>query len=208
MGFQVLPAIPGNEIVTLIVTAKENPTCTIQHSFIHKGNSAPIHYHERDHESFYVLSGKVKFTGGNNGQHVVEGTPGTIVVAPPYCARAFEALEDSTMIVINNPSGPAEDFLIGLANEPSMPPSKEFVTKANQEYGIHPMETWTKEDIPPVVKDLTDDGSFLEIGGLIYSHGAKGGEKLIYACNRNDNKAHALPTDKDYGLEQFCVSLP
>ena len=206
MGFQVLPAIPGNEIVTLVVTAKENPKCTIQHSFIYKGNSAPIHYHEHDHESFYILSGTVKFTGGNEGQHVVEAGPGVIVVAPPFCARSFEALGDSVMIVINNPSGPAEDFMVGLANEPSMPPSKEFVTRANEVMGIHPFQIYKEKDIAPTICDLNQDGP-LEIGGLVYSHGAKGGDKLMYACNRNNKEAHSLSTVTDHGTDQFCVTL-
>jgi uncharacterized RmlC-like cupin family protein len=67
-----------------------------------KGASTPIHYHERDHEAFYVLSGKVRFvSAGSESQYLVEAGPGTILVCPNYCTRSFQAMSEAIMIVID-----------------------------------------------------------------------------------------------------------
>jgi quercetin dioxygenase-like cupin family protein len=210
MGYEILQA-DGGVLSTLLVTAKENSSFTVMHSRMEKGASAPIHYHERDHEAFYVLSGKVRFVSGSESQYLVEAGPGTIVVCPPYCTRSFQAISEAILIVINYPSGPAEEFLRDMTSLPAMPPQREDMKRFASRYGIHVMKAYDGKDIKPSIANLSRD-SPLVVGELCFSHGSEDdnddGDKItlwLFACNTNNKLPHSLPIRSKTGPDVFYV---
>ena len=69
----------------------------------HPGSEPPMHVHEREDETFYVLDGEVTFYAGED---VIEGTRGTFVrlargVAHTYSVRSPMA----RLLVMASPSG-------------------------------------------------------------------------------------------------------
>lgn len=59
------------------------------------------HFHVRNHEMFYVVSGRFKLhvsLHDENETHVM--TPGTLFVIPPFAAHTFEYLEDTVLVVL------------------------------------------------------------------------------------------------------------
>jgi len=68
-----------------------------------------VHYHSRSEETFYVLSGQVRFLV--NGE-IVEGVPGTVVCIPRGTHHTFSNPSDqpATMLSIFSPGGFEEYF--------------------------------------------------------------------------------------------------
>jgi quercetin dioxygenase-like cupin family protein len=210
MGYEVLQTDSG-EVSTLLVTAKDNSNFTVMHSRMAKGASAPIHYHERDTEAFYVLSGTVRFIAGIESQYVVQAGPGTMVVCPSYSTRSYQAVNESVMIVINYPSGPAEGFLRDLTSLPCMPPKRNDINRFASRYGIHVLKAYEGKDIKPHIADLSKDGP-LVVGDLCFAHGVEErsdemGKGVWFACSLNNKLPHSLPTlGSELGPDVFCVS--
>lgn len=74
----------------------------------HAGCEPPMHVHDREDESFYVLEGRVAF---HTPEGVVHGEPGTYVELPRGVAHTY-VVESGTarMLVTATPSGFLEMF--------------------------------------------------------------------------------------------------
>jgi quercetin dioxygenase-like cupin family protein len=210
MGWELIPIHDG-ELLTLLVTSKENSTFSVMHSRLKSGASAPIHYHEHDHEAFYVLNGTVRFISGSESQYVLEAKSGTIIVCPPCCTRGYQAVSDAVMIVINYPSGPGEGFIRDFASIDAMPPKRDEIKRFASRYGIHVLKAYDRIDVKPLVADLSKDGP-LVVGDICFSHGSEnedeGGENgtmWLFACDTNNKSPHVLPIGSKTGPEVFCV---
>ncbi|MFE4594421.1 cupin domain-containing protein [Streptomyces laurentii] len=57
----------------------------------------PQHRHARHDEGFYVLSGTVRFTVGNQGH---DATPGTLVMVPPGTPHTFANPADQPAVIL------------------------------------------------------------------------------------------------------------
>ena len=74
-----------------------NPDYVVKELFMKEGNSCSFQYHEKKHETFYVLKGKLKFYIGNHKDNLEimfleEGDHYTI---KPLVIHRMEAMVDS-----------------------------------------------------------------------------------------------------------------
>ena len=60
----------------------------------------PLHVHEREHEVFTLMSGRVRF---QVEETEIEATPGDMVVIPPGTPHTFKGLADSVALVQLSP---------------------------------------------------------------------------------------------------------
>ncbi|MEM6513719.1 MAG: cupin domain-containing protein [Pseudomonadota bacterium] len=74
-------------------------TVRLQYLEMPKGTKSPDHNHP-DEEVFYILTGKLKVTGGDD---VFTIGPGDVFIVPAYVPHEFEALETTTFIEVGGP---------------------------------------------------------------------------------------------------------
>lgn len=128
--------VAGGELTAILATGMDTDNrVSIFDSNLPKGNEAPWHYHEIDHEILYIISGEMEF--GVDKQEFVAG-PGDLVIAGPNVPRRFKALVDSKVLVINAPSGPSESFMRDIAQfDDNNPPTDLDRARFIDEYKIH-----------------------------------------------------------------------
>ncbi len=131
--------LEGGEITKFLLTGLETEgRISLYDSILPKGNFAPLHYHEIDMEIFYIISGQVEFIVNNEK---IIANPGDTVMAGVLVKRAFKALADSRMLVINTPGGPSEGFLREIASlPPGSGPSAEQKRRFKEVYKVHLVE--------------------------------------------------------------------
>ncbi|MGL4767121.1 MAG: cupin domain-containing protein [Formosimonas sp.] len=136
--------VPANQAEKMVSASGESTTflatgadtdgrVSIFDSRLKQGGGAPWHYHDTDDEIFYIVSGEVEF---GIDQQVIVAQAGDLVIAGPKAPRRFTALQDSHMVVVNTPSGPAEGFLreiSALQSAPTEAEKQHFI----EQYGIH-----------------------------------------------------------------------
>jgi quercetin dioxygenase-like cupin family protein len=71
------------------------------------------HIHNTHTDAFYVLSGEVSFRVGPDETHVVRGTAGTFVAAPPGVVHTFanESAAEATFLNIHTPNAGFADMM-------------------------------------------------------------------------------------------------
>lgn len=74
-----------------------NENYVVKELFMSKGNSCSLQYHEKKHESFYVVKGKLKFSVGKDKDNLKELilNVGDFYTIEPLTIHRTEALEDS-----------------------------------------------------------------------------------------------------------------
>jgi mannose-6-phosphate isomerase-like protein (cupin superfamily) len=74
-----------------------NPNYVVKELFMKEGNSCSLQYHEKKHETFYVLSGKLKFYVGpdKDSLSVMYLEPGQHYTIEPLVIHRMEAVIDS-----------------------------------------------------------------------------------------------------------------
>ncbi len=73
------------------------------------------HFHDLKDETFYVLSGRIRFIYNdlaNANQHEVIMVPGQIVDIPRLCVHQVEALEDSVVIEVSSPHFESDSYRV------------------------------------------------------------------------------------------------
>ena len=77
-----------------------NDKYVVKKLIMKKRHRCSLQYHELKHETFYVLSGKLKFIVGTNENNLQEMviTPGFSCALKPGVIHRMEALEDSEYI--------------------------------------------------------------------------------------------------------------
>ncbi len=128
--------VAGGELTAILATGLDtNNQVSIFDSDLPEGNDAPWHYHEIDHEIFYIISGEVEF-GADKEEFVA--LPGDLVIVGPLVPRRFKARSDSKVLVINAPSGPSEGFMRDIATfDTSNPPTEADRARFVEKYKIH-----------------------------------------------------------------------
>jgi len=71
--------------------------CLLEITF-EPGRGVDPHLHKEHSDSFYVLEGEVEF---HVGDEVVQGTPGTYVLAPPNVVHYFRNVSDKPVRMLN-----------------------------------------------------------------------------------------------------------
>lgn len=74
-----------------------NDSYVVKELFMKSGNSCSLQYHEKKHESFYVLKGKLKFYIGSNKDQLQEMflNEGDYYTIEPFVVHRMEAVVDS-----------------------------------------------------------------------------------------------------------------
>lgn len=77
-----------------------NPMYTVKILTILKGERFSLQFHEKKHETFYILSGILKFTYGTNKDSLESKLvyPGESFVIPPFFIHRMEGIVDSTFL--------------------------------------------------------------------------------------------------------------
>jgi len=98
---------------------------------------APPHYHDAEHEWFYILKGRMSFFTAGKWTEI---STGAALFAPRRSVHTFQNIGDtpSQMLVHNSPSG-FESFFSAAAAEFSQPggPDRRRATQIAGEHGIH-----------------------------------------------------------------------
>ncbi len=83
------------------------PELSFIEGVVSPGAEVAPHFHKGHSDSFYVLEGEVEF---HVGHEVVQGTPGSYVLAPPNVVHSFRNVTDKPARLLNlhTPGGFAE----------------------------------------------------------------------------------------------------
>jgi quercetin dioxygenase-like cupin family protein len=99
---------PGEgEVLGVSVVKAARPELSALEFELRPGGGVDPHFHKGHSDSFYVLEGEVEF---HVGDEVVQGTPGTYVLAPPNVVHYFRNVSDQPARILNlhTPGGFAE----------------------------------------------------------------------------------------------------
>jgi mannose-6-phosphate isomerase-like protein (cupin superfamily) len=74
-----------------------NENYVVKELFMKQGHSCSLQYHEKKHESFYVVKGKLKFLVGTDRDNLTELilNVGDYHTIEPFVIHKMEAVEDS-----------------------------------------------------------------------------------------------------------------
>ena len=77
-----------------------NPNYVVKELFMKAGNSCSLQYHEKKHESFYVIKGQLKFYVGTDKDDLQEMilNVGDYHTIEPFVIHRMEAVVDSTYL--------------------------------------------------------------------------------------------------------------
>ena len=92
-----LPAC-GGELIGASVVKAARPEVSLIEFEIKPGGGVQPHFHKGHSDSFYVLEGDVEF---HVGDEVVQGSPGTYVLAPPGVVHFFKNVSDEPARALN-----------------------------------------------------------------------------------------------------------
>jgi quercetin dioxygenase-like cupin family protein len=99
-----------------------------------RGVSVPLHRHDADVESFYVLDGNITFFLGS--QPSALAGPGTFVHIPSGVVHGFRVESDTARYLILTTPSHAEFYRAISASTPHAAIEGDVIKRACQEYGI------------------------------------------------------------------------
>lgn len=125
----------GNRMWLRLVGADTGGRLTIAEQMTPPGVGVPPHFHDREEETFHVISGEVEF--GVEGTTYLAG-PGSTVHIPRGVTHTFTArgTEPARMMVLLTPSG-LEHMFHDLAKLPEGPPDMDKVVAICAQAGVH-----------------------------------------------------------------------
>jgi len=123
----------GGQVMTVKLTASQsNGELTVIEDVIPPNSGPPLHVHERENETYYVLEGHFEFVCGSDR---VEGGPGTFVFAPRRHPHRYKNIGDAPgrLIFCFTPGG-IEAFFTELGDQAELNP--QIMTAIAQKHGI------------------------------------------------------------------------
>src|SRR5207342_2663289 len=88
----------GEQVGTRNAVKAARPELSLIEFDVRPGGGVAPHFHKGHSDSFYVLEGEVEF---HVGDEVVQGTPGTYVLAPPNVVHWFRNVSDEPVKMLN-----------------------------------------------------------------------------------------------------------
>jgi quercetin dioxygenase-like cupin family protein len=132
-GLYTYRALPS-ETATYLLVDVEGP----------RGLAAPLHFHERDDEGFYVQSGKIGFVVGDRK---IEASAGSFILAPKGVHHTFVfASDDAKLLLLLSPGSDHERLFRAIGEPggrreipppPSRSPDFERLAATAAKHGTH-----------------------------------------------------------------------
>ncbi len=121
-------------IVVLVSSDDSDGQYSVFESIHEPGSGAPLHIHERQHESAYVVSGEFLIQKSN--KPVQRVGPGTYLHFPMGLAHAFKCVGETTGKILfwMSPGGFEKFFATAAAKIGSGPPDMAVMTEIGKEY--------------------------------------------------------------------------
>jgi quercetin dioxygenase-like cupin family protein len=107
-----------------------------------RGNASPVHVHDRDDETFFVLDGELRVVAGEE-EHAAG--PGTVAVLPRRLRHAYVVTSATARFLVLHTPGGFEQFAaevghpaqaLTLPPEPAGPPDLAALAQTAARYGI------------------------------------------------------------------------
>lgn len=114
--FQLADMVKGWFVGSFSPTAHATTACEVAVKNYRKGDREETHYHKLATEITVVISGQVRMLGRL-------WSSGDIIVLDPYTATDFEALTDSSSVVVKLPGASNDKYLGRPAEITNAPPS-------------------------------------------------------------------------------------
>jgi quercetin dioxygenase-like cupin family protein len=121
------------QVLNLKLTSVESDgELTVIEDVIEPGAGPPLHVHERENETYYVLDGEFEFVCGDD---VVRGGAGTFVHAPRGVPHRYSNVgsQPGRMLFSFTPGG-IEAFFIDVGNQKELNPA--IMTEIARNHGI------------------------------------------------------------------------
>ncbi len=110
----------GQEINVKLGAAESRGESTVIESVIPPNSGPPLHVHQKESETYYVLAGEFEFVCGD--EHVTGG-PGTFVFAPRGVPHRYKNVgEESGRVLFGFTPGGIEAFFAELGNQTELNP--------------------------------------------------------------------------------------
>lgn len=123
----------GGQLMHVKLSAAEsNGELTVIEDVIPPNVGPPLHVHEKENETYYVLEGRFEFICDEDR---VEGGPGTFVFAPRGYPHAYKNVGDTPgRLIFGFTPGGIEAFFTELGNQPELNP--QIMTDIACKHGI------------------------------------------------------------------------
>ncbi|MEM9796887.1 MAG: cupin domain-containing protein [Pseudomonadota bacterium] len=118
---------------TRVATEATGGAFAIWEEEIPEGAGPPLHVHEKEHEVFTVISGRVRFHA--DGQEMEAG-PGDVVMIPPGTPHTFKGLTDAVALVQLSPGAASGFFAAVTAAGVSPETDMDRVTEIAADHNI------------------------------------------------------------------------
>ena len=122
----------GNDMRVKLAAAQSNGEMTLIEDVIPPESGPPLHVHEKENETYYVLDGEFEFVCGSER---VTGGPGTFVFAPRGLPHRYKNIGTAPGRVLFGftPAG-IEEFFGGLGSQKELNP--QIMTEIARRHGI------------------------------------------------------------------------
>lgn len=106
--------VMGDRITFKLRAQETGGAFTLFEGVVGPGRGEPIHYHEREDETFTVLAGRAAFLHGDTWTEV---GPGTVVYIPRGVTHSFRnaGSVDLRLLVLNTPGGLHEELFAAMS---------------------------------------------------------------------------------------------
>lgn len=106
--------VMGDQITFKVRAAETGGAFTLFEGVVAPGGGEPIHYHEREDETFWVLAGQAAFLHGDTWS---EAGPGCMVYIPRGVVHTFRNTGAAALhvLVLNTPGGLHEELFAALS---------------------------------------------------------------------------------------------
>lgn len=132
----------GHLMSVLISTEQTQGAFSLIHGFEIRGLEPPPHTHTREDESFYLLSGEMEFTVGDN---MFFAKAGNWMFLPRDIQHSFQVKSEKSEVLIQLSPGGFEDYFIEMSEpaktmaippRPQGPPNLRKIIETASRYGI------------------------------------------------------------------------
>lgn len=155
----------GHRIISKVSAAATGGTVSVAEVIAQPGGGVPLHVHDREEETFYVLEGRFSF---QVGEDIIEAGPGDTVYGPRQTAHSWRCTGDgeSRMFALFSP-GEFEGFLSELTQvpPPSDPAAEAVMEALCAHYGISFGDDAASEAAPFAPSHVpAGDGLYFDLG--------------------------------------------